>query len=147
MPSGFDPLEGSCECGRIRYRLVAAPRTVHACHCRQCQRLSGSAFSINAEVKAGDIELLGAVEPELLLVASEGSQKGRMWWCSRCATKLYADHHLAPDDTRYLRVGTLDTGESLPPRAHFFTRSKHPWIVLPPDLPAYATLPGKSGEA
>src|SRR5579872_5008973 len=94
----FQPLEGGCECGRIRYRLTAAPRTVHACHCRQCQRLSGSAFSINAEVKANEIELLGEAEPELLLVTSEGSQKGRMWWCSRCATKLYADHYLADED-------------------------------------------------
>jgi hypothetical protein len=144
MTTSFQPLQGGCECGRIRYRLNSAPRTVHACHCRQCQRLSGSAFSINAEVKVDQIEVIGEAEPELLLVASEATQKGRMWWCVRCATKLWADHYLGAEDTRYLRVGTLDTGEALPPRAHFFTRSKHPWIILPPDLPAYATFPGKS---
>jgi hypothetical protein len=141
MTSDFRPLDGGCECGRVRYRLTAAPRTVHVCHCRQCQRLSGSAFSINAEIRADDLEMIGEAEPELLVVASEATPKGRMWWCPKCATKLYADHYLADENTRYLRVGTLDTGEALPPRAHFFTRSKHPWIVLPPELPAYTTFP------
>ena len=38
---------------------------------------------------------------------------------------------------RFLRVGTLDAPGDLPPRAHIFTRSKVPWVVLPPDQPAF----------
>ena len=141
MNSDFQPLDGGCACGRVRYRLTAAPRTVHACHCRQCQRLSGSAFSINAEIDIRNLDLIGEAPPEVLSVVSEHTQNGRIWRCPKCATKLYSDHFLADEHTRYLHVGTLDQGEALPPRAHFFTRSKHPWIILPPELPTYTTFP------
>ena len=45
------------------------------------------------------------------------------------------------DRVRFVRVGTLDTGEALPPDAHYFTRSKHPWIVIPGDMPRFETSP------
>src|SRR5260370_24713374 len=40
-------LEGGCACGAVRYRLTAPPLIVHACHCRDCQKQSGSAFVLN----------------------------------------------------------------------------------------------------
>ena len=49
-------LEGRCACGNIRYRLTAAPMIVHACHCRDCQRLSGSAFAINLWIERRFVE-------------------------------------------------------------------------------------------
>lgn len=45
--SSFD-LTGGCSCGEVRYRLRSAPMFVHCCHCRDCQRLTGSAFVVNA---------------------------------------------------------------------------------------------------
>jgi hypothetical protein len=52
-------LEGRCACGNIRYRLTAAPMIVHACHCRDCQRLSGSAFAINLWIERKFVEASG----------------------------------------------------------------------------------------
>ena len=43
--------EGGCSCGKVRYRLTAEPMFVHCCHCRQCQRITGSAFVINAIIE------------------------------------------------------------------------------------------------
>ena len=134
-------LEGGCGCGRVRYRLLDAPITVNCCHCRDCQRRSGTAFAINAMIELDRIELFGSTAPEA--VEDEGGN--RSWVCPGCSVLLFADHSLKHPDIRFVRAGTLDESERLVPDAHYFTRSKHPWIVLPPGVPAYATLPEGGG--
>lgn len=59
------PLEGGCDCGRVRYRMQTRPLIVHCCHCRWCQRETGSAFALNALIEAERLEHL-AEEPELI---------------------------------------------------------------------------------
>ena len=54
---GIRHLEGGCACRNVRYRLTAPPMFVHCCHCRWCQRETGSAFVLNALIEAGSIEL------------------------------------------------------------------------------------------
>ena len=56
-------LTGGCTCGAIRYRLTAPPMFVHCCHCRQCQRLTGSAFVVNALIETSKVDML-AGEPQ-----------------------------------------------------------------------------------
>lgn len=132
--------EGGCLCGRLRYRLTAPPIVVNCCHCRDCQRLSGSAFAINAMIETSHVQRLGpswSREDEALDVAG-GS---RRWCCVACGVLLFADHHLFADAMRFVRVGTLDRGEEVSPDAHFFVRSKHPWVVIPDGVPAFETLP------
>ncbi len=67
------PLEGGCDCRRVRYRLESAPLFVHCCHCRWCQRESGASFALNAMIEAGRVTLLGE-EPELIDTPSESGQ-------------------------------------------------------------------------
>ena len=125
--------EGGCECGQVRYRLTTAPIFVNCCHCRQCQKLSGSAFAINAMIEADRVELIAGDE----VVADDGTAR-----CPGCGTLLWALHPMFGEALRFVRVGTLDEGEKLPPDAHFFVRSKHPWIPIPAGMPSYETLPG-----
>jgi hypothetical protein len=126
------PIAGGCACGAVRYRLTAAPMFVNCCHCRQCQKLSGSAFALNAMIEARHVEG-SAGEPQV---------EGGRAHCQDCGTLLWATHQRFPATVLFLRVGTLDEGERLTPDAHFFVRSKHPWIVLPPGTRAFETLPG-----
>ena len=56
-------LEGGCGCRAVRYQMEGPPLVVHACHCRWCQRETGSAFALNAMIEADRITILG-VEPE-----------------------------------------------------------------------------------
>jgi hypothetical protein len=137
-------LQGGCTCGRVRYRLTKAPITVNACHCRLCQRLSGSAFALNAMIEAEYLELTGEAEPELVYIPTDLSDRTRAWRCAACGVLLFNDHPLTHDHVRFIRVGTLDQGERLAPDAHYFVSRKHPWIALPHDVPAYESLP--SGE-
>jgi len=57
--------EGGCSCGSIRYRLTSEPLFVHGCHCRNCQRQTGSAFAVNLLIEADRVELMQG-EPEQL---------------------------------------------------------------------------------
>ena len=131
--------EGGCRCGRLRYRVVGKPQAVNCCHCRDCQRLTGSAFAVNAVYRTSHVELLGKNWGERdLLTDADG---GRAWRCHACEVLLLADHPAFADALRFVRVGTLDEGEKLAPDAHYFVRSKHPWVVIPDGLPAWDTLP------
>src|SRR4051794_35871889 len=108
-------LEGGCECGKVRYRFAGPPIFVNCCHCRQCQKLSGSAFALNAMVEADRIEL---VEGEQRLEVRDGAAR-----CSDCSVLLWATHPMFGAAILFLRAGTLDTAEALAPDAHFFVRS------------------------
>jgi len=137
-----DQLEGGCECGDVRYRITGAPIVVNCCHCRDCQRITGSAFAINAMIETGRVEV-NKGEAQKSSLEREGSGDTHAWRCGHCQTLLYADHPMFGDAMRFVRVGTLDEGERLPPQAHFFVRSKHPWVTIPEGLPAFETLPEK----
>ncbi len=136
------PLAGGCFCGRLRYQLAGPPQAVNCCHCRDCQRLTGSAFAVNAVYLTSQLELLGTAWSERDLVTDPNGS--RTWRCSSCGVLLFGDHPAFGDSLRFVRVGTLDEGEHLAPDAHYFTRSKHPWVVIPPGLPAWETLPPRA---
>jgi hypothetical protein len=44
-------MEGGCTCRQVRYRLIGTPLIVHACHCRWCQRETGTAHALNLSMK------------------------------------------------------------------------------------------------
>ncbi|MGY4396387.1 hypothetical protein ACVWZA_001567 [Sphingomonas sp. UYAg733] len=137
MNEAFD---GGCECGAVRYRMHGAPITTNCCHCRDCQRITGSAFAINVMTETGWIEILRG---EPIVRSLERGDKGdtRAWRCGVCDTLLYADHPMFGDKARFVRAGTLDRGELLTPDAHYFTRSKHPWVMIPEGVAQFPTLP------
>ena len=101
-------LEGGCACGEIRYRLTAAPMIVHACHCRDCQRLTGGAFALNLWIERKFVEASGG-EPVAFRVPPGSSGKPHdVFACGKCSTHLWSKYHAAPGDTVLLRAGTLD---------------------------------------
>lgn len=130
-------LAGGCRCGAVRYAMTGMPIVVNCCHCRDCQRLSGSAFAINAMIETGRVISTGTTTPAVQVDA----QGNRSWRCEACGVLLYADLAKLGDGLRFVRVGTLDEGERMVPDAHFFVRSKHPWVVVPDGVPVFETLP------
>ncbi|AGU47489.1 putative glutathione-dependent formaldehyde-activating enzyme [Variovorax paradoxus B4] len=131
----FVPLDGGCTCGAVRYRMTAAPLFVHCCHCRWCQRETGSSFALNALIEPAQMQLLqGTVDVVLTPSASGRGQKYVR--CPHCRVALWSHYAGAGDAVCFVRVGTLDTPDRLPPDLHIFTMSKQPWVVLPPGTPA-----------
>ena len=128
-------LEGGCACGEVRYRLSGPPMFVHCCHCKDCQRQTGSAFVLNAIIETDRIALLSGV-PEAVGVPTDSGRPHDVHRCPRCRTALWSDYGRRPK-LRFVRVGALDDPSALPPDVHIFTRSKLPWIALPAATPAF----------
>lgn len=102
----IDTLEGGCACGAIRYRLNDKPMFVHCCHCRDCQRLTGSAFVVNAIIENDNITLLtGAPRPTSVPTAS--GRPHDIYRCETCQTALWSDYGHRPN-YRFVRGGTFD---------------------------------------
>jgi hypothetical protein len=131
-------MKGGCKCKRVRYRVSDTPIFVNCCHCRQCQALSGSAFAINAMIEADRVKTIAGADS---IDETDGEAR-----CRACGTLLWATHRFFGEAILFLRVGTLDEGERVAPDAHFFLRSKHPWITVPEGVRRFETLPGE-GDA
>ena len=129
------PVEGGCTCGEVRYRLERRPLFVHCCHCRWCQRETGAAFALNAMVEAGQVTLLTG-KPERVETPSNSGKGQKITRCPRCRVAVWSTYGGAGDAVRFVRVGTLDEPDCLPPDIHIFTSSKQPWVVLPEGVPA-----------
>jgi hypothetical protein len=124
------PIEGGCDCRHVRYRMLSAPLFVHCCHCRWCQRESGASFALNAMIEADRVELL-AGEIDLVDTPSESGLGQRIARCPKCRIALWSNYAGAGPVIGFVRVGTLDHPDLLPPDIHIFAASKQPWVVLP----------------
>jgi hypothetical protein len=127
-------LAGGCSCGSIRYQLLAQPMFVNCCHCDDCQRLTGSAFVINAIIETRAIKLLRGKPVAVPVPRADGAHD--IYRCRKCQTALWSDYGHKPN-VRFLRVGTLDHPGALKPEAHIFTRWKVKWLKLPKGTPSF----------
>lgn len=128
-------LEGGCACGHVRYRLRSAPMFVHCCHCRECQRQTGSAFVVNALIETDCVERL-AGDTEAVPVPGESGTPQIVHRCPVCKIALWS-HYGGRLLLSFVRVGALDEPAALPPDVHIYTRSKLPWVALPSGVPAF----------
>ena len=131
----WQPAEGGCDCRRVRYRLEARPLFVHCCHCRWCQRESGAAFALNAMLEADNVNLLSG-EPVIIDTPSASGMGQKIARCPACHVALWSNYAGTGPVVRFVRVGTLDNPDLLPPDIHIFTASKQPWVIIPPEMPA-----------
>lgn len=131
------PIEGGCDCGRLRYRMLREPLVVHCCHCRWCQRETGASFALNAMIESDEVINL-ANEPEVVLTPSASGLGQRIARCPDCKVAVWSHYAGSGHLTKYVRVGTLDNPEVLPPDVHIFTASKQRWVTLPGNAQRYA---------
>ena len=129
------PVEGGCDCRAVRYRLQSAPLFVHCCHCRWCQRESGASFALNAMVESDRVLNLAA-EPEVVNTPSQSGLGQKIARCPKCRVAVWSHYAGSGPVVRFLRVGTLDNPDLLPPDIHIFTASKQPWVQLAAGAPA-----------
>lgn len=127
-------LEGGCACGAVRYRLTAAPMFVHCCHCRDCQRQTGTAFVLNAIIESDRMEVTG--ETAAFPMKTDSGRPHHIHRCAACETALWSNYG-GLTKLRFVRVGTLDDPAAIAPDVHIYTRSKLPWVALPEGTPAF----------
>ena len=127
--------QGGCTCRTVRYALSTKPLIVHCCHCTWCQRESGAAFALNALIES-DRVVLQSGAPQPIDAPSASGRGQKIFRCPHCRVALWSHYAGAGDAIRFVRVGTLDDPNLLPPDIHIFTSSKQAWVILPADKPA-----------
>jgi hypothetical protein len=114
--------------------MQTKPLFVHCCHCRWCQRESGASFALNAMIESERLDLTGKID--LVHTPSESGKGQQIARCPKCRIALWSHYAGAGPVVSFVRVGTLDDPDALPPDIHIFTASKQPWVVLPTGIPA-----------
>lgn len=134
--SDIFPIEGGCDCRKVRYRMLTEPLVVHCCHCRWCQRETGASFALNAMIEADRVIDLGD-EPEVVLTPSSSGVGQRIARCPDCKVAVWSHYAGSGHLTKFVRIGTLDNPDVLPPDVHIFTASKQRWVTLPDNAKNY----------
>jgi hypothetical protein len=126
---------GGCRCGAVRYSLaLEALPTTYACHCRDCQTWSGSAFSQQTFVPETALSISGPVSVYQLTTPSGNVSKQRV--CSTCHTRIYNSNSARPGIV-VVRAGTLDQSDQLDVVAHIWVKRRQPWLKLPENAPTW----------
>lgn len=131
-------MEGSCVCGATRYRVTGEPLSVHACHCTDCQTLSGSAFGLSMVLNQTDLELV-AGELGTNNFSTKQSKMHRHH-CAECGTAIWFSSPEYPGIIA-LKPGTLNDTSALRPVAHVWYRSAQPWLNIGNEIPVYQEQP------
>jgi hypothetical protein len=129
-----EPLTGRCMCGRVRFAIAAPLLGALFCHCKRCQRRSGSAFSVTAATVPGSFRI---VDGEELLVAWQPEDGWQKSYCRECGSHLYTTNPEQPEQVS-VRMGALDADPGIRASLHQFTAYAASWLPLPDDgLPRF----------
>jgi hypothetical protein len=119
-------VHGGCHCGALRYEAEIDPEKAGVCHCTDCQRLTGSAFSAYVPVLRERFRLNG--EPRIYVKIAESGNRRAQAFCPTCGTRIYA---AAAEQAQVfnLRLGTVDERSELAPKVQIWCRSALPWVT------------------
>lgn len=121
-------LEGSCQCGKVRYSIDGEPYRLNVCHCRDCQRQSGSAFGMSLVIKPENFRLNAGELKEFTTIADSGREK-TCAFCPDCGVRIYN----RTSALMSVKAGTMNETSWLVPDAHYWTKRKQPWTPVPPE--------------
>ena len=136
MPASFS---GGCACGAVRYECTGEPLFALNCHCRDCQRESGSAFAAVLGVPRAAFRLTRGSPKHFDLKADSGYATRRVF-CGECGSPLFGEPGSRPDMVT-IRAGSLDDPSDFRPSQDIFIVSAQPWDHMNPRLPKVPRLP------
>ncbi len=122
-------LGGGCHCGYVRYEIRALPAKAFYCHCRICQRLTGSPAMTLAQVPISEFSYV-AGKPSVYRSSDHGERR----FCPRCGSQLDYRRSLDPQTVEFT-IATLDDPAQVAPMAHLFTENRIPWFDTMDQLP------------
>ncbi len=124
-------IEGHCLCGAITYVCDADPILTGVCHCRDCQRQTGTAASVVVAVPTGSLQITGDTLASFTTVGEEHGTGTNRHFCGTCGSPIVSRVDAMPD-IEFIKAGTLDDASWVEPTIEFFTRSAHPWETAVP---------------
>jgi hypothetical protein len=131
-------LTGSCLCRAIRYEVSVAITELRACHCKDCQKSSGTAGSVNAMIPSTAFRITQGTPKRFSVQAASGRTLHR-FFCGECGSPLFSRRETTPENTS-LRIGTLDDAPPMKVTGNIWTSSARPWAYIDP---ATTRVPGQ----
>ncbi len=125
------PLEGGCQCGKLRYEIAAAPVMLYACHCKNCQKQTGSAFVLSATIVEGAFSFTMGKPAETEWTSDAGNRRYG-YYCGDCGCRI-ANGQTPSIGVLSLRAGTFDDTSWVRPAAHIWVKSAQSWIKFDKD--------------
>jgi hypothetical protein len=122
---------GHCLCGAITYGFEGEPAAVVLCHCDDCQRHSGAAFSFNVVVPRAALLVEGSPRVHKTTGTESGHPRERLF-CGECGSPLFTMMAEQPE-IAIIKAGTLDDRSGLVPTAEVWCRREHEWMDTSPD--------------
>ena len=125
---------GQCLCGAIQYELGSTPQMMGVCHCKNCQRQAGSAYSTLAGVPVDDFRIK---QGELKLCEDSDTKSGstvERYFCGNCGSPIYSALPSMPEQI-FLKTGTLDDTSGFAPQFHAWCSTKQNWVQLEEGVP------------
>jgi hypothetical protein len=136
-------IEGECLCGAVRYRSEAEPAMQVVCHCKTCQKNSGSAFSMNVAVPEDSLVVEGDALQCYIDRSGTSGQPFHRRYCGSCGSHLYS-HGAAYGAIAFIKAGTLNDATWLTPSTHIWCAEKLPWVSIPEGVDQYPGNPVSS---
>lgn len=130
------PITGGCLCGNVRYSVDADPVVQGACHCKDCQRQTGSPFTVFVGVPRDAFTVEGDTLSSYTTVGEDHGGDTERNFCSNCGAPVFSFSPLVPQ-LALLKGGSLDDASWIEPGMELFTDSAQPWA---PRLEAAASF-------
>jgi hypothetical protein len=131
-------IEGGCLCGKVRYSADAEPAFVGVCHCKNCQKGTGTAFSAVVAVPKPQLSVRGPIKE-----FSDRGDSGKTLYrrfCPECGSSLFDEAEAMPNVVMIL-TGTLDDASWVKPQMEIYCDSAQPWVQLGGDRQRFPKMP------
>ena len=132
-------IEGGCLCGKVRYSADAEPAFIGVCHCKNCQKQAGTAFSIVVALPKPALSVQGSLK-----TFNDTGDSGKAVYrrfCPECGSPIISEVEVMPD-LAIIKAGTLDDTTWLKPTMEIFCDSAQPWVSLGGGMQSFPKMPG-----
>lgn len=132
-------ISGACLCGKVRFIASAEPGFVGVCHCRNCQRQSGSAFAVVLGFPTAAVSMQG----ELKTYTDTGDSGKSLFrkFCPECGSSIATEVEVMPGMIM-LKAGSLDDPSIVQPVMQIYCDSAQPWVSLGGEMKSFPKMPG-----
>ena len=121
-------IKGSCMCENVQYNSAEEPFAQAVCHCLDCQKQTGTAFSVVVGLHEAELKLSGASHATIVTIGDTGKQTIRHF-CNNCGSPIYSQPHAYPG-IAFLKAGTLDDTTWLKPTLNVYCETAQSWVTI-----------------
>lgn len=136
------PITGGCLCGAVRYSVMAEPLAARHCWCRLCQYLGAGSGTVNVAFPAEHFSLAGTLT--IHEATADSGNRMQRGFCTTCGTPVTSATEARPH-LIFVRAGTLDNPDLMPPQVTIWTAEAPDWACINPDIPSIEGQPPPTG--